>query len=124
MKRYVMYFALVLVVGCTSGPFATTPIPVSKELSPAAQKVQKAIDEANLTLTAAANVIARNKRDGISTRAQAQADLDQVKKYAGDLDKAQVLLDTGSVLDAEKRAEALNKLLLVLHKEVSSRKAK
>ncbi len=111
-----------LLAGCASGPFATDPIPVSENLSPAAKQAQNVFNEANVTLTSAANVIAVKKREGVSTRAQAQSDLDKVKAHAKDLDKAQALLDAGYVLDAETRAAVLNKALLALHKEISERK--
>jgi len=124
MKLIYALLIAVALAGCGSGLFATAPIPVSEKLSPAAQKAQNVINEANVTLTSAANVIAMKKREGVSTRAQAQRDLDKVKGYAKDLDKAQELLDKGFVLDAETKAEALNKVLLALHKELASRKAK
>lgn len=124
LKAVLLALMVSVAAGCATGPFATAPIPVDKALSPAAQKAQNVINEANVTLTAAALVIARNKKEGISTRAQAQADLNKVKKAGEDLDKVQILLDAGSVADAQARAEALNTLLLSLHKEVTSRKAK
>lgn len=124
MRYFLTLLSFLLVTGCTTGPFATEPIPVSKTLSPTAQKAQNVINEANVTLTSAANVIAMKRKEGVSTRAQAQKDLDKVKDFAKDLDKAQSLLDKGFTLDAETLAEGLNKSLLSLHKEISSRKAK
>lgn len=111
-----------VLTGCSL--FATEPIPVSTTLSPAQQKAQNVINEANLTMTSAANVIAQKKAAGVTTRAQAQRDLDKVKKLSADLDKAQALLDKGFTLDAETQAAALNKALLALHKELAERKAK
>jgi metal-dependent amidase/aminoacylase/carboxypeptidase family protein len=119
VQRQFLWLVLLL-VGCV----ASEPIPVSENLSPAQQKAQNVINEANLTMTSAANVVAQKKAAGVTTRAQAQRDLDKVKGHARDIDKAQALLDAGFTLDAETLAAAMNKALLALHKEISERKAK
>lgn len=116
------FLLMTVLLGCATGPFATAPIPVSEKLSPDAQKAQNVINEANVTLTAAANVLAQKKKDGIVTRAQAQSDLNRIKKYGEELDKAQALRDAGAVLDAETQAKAINAALLALRKEIASRK--
>jgi phosphohistidine swiveling domain-containing protein len=122
--RNSLFLIALLLVGCETLGITTAPIPVDAALSPTAQKAQNVINEANLTLTSAANVIAQKKAAGVITRAQAQSDLNKVKKFAADLDRAQALLDSGFSLDAETLATVLNKGLLALHKEISARKAK
>ena len=52
---------------------ASSDIPVSEKLSPAAQVVQRAINEANVTITAAANVVTQNMLDDITPPAEGRA---------------------------------------------------
>jgi soluble cytochrome b562 len=97
-------------------------LPVSQKLSPAAQSVQKSINEANVILTAAANVLSQQVADGILSKPDAQAYLSKIKGYAADVDKAQDLLAKGLILDAKNQAEILSKLVVALHKEIASRR--
>lgn len=106
--------------GCTT--LGTTG--VSSALSPEAQLAQRAINETNVTLAAAANVIAQNLSDGVMTRAEAQEALNQVKEYAIKADDAQKLLDTGFVLDAKNQAELVKGLISTLHKQVAAKARK
>ena len=115
--------ALTIALGGGCALVAPADIPVSEKLSPAAQTVQKAINEANITLTATANVIAQNVLEGIMTKPEAQSALDKVKDYAKKVDAAQVMLNTGDVLNAKNQAELLSSLILTLHREVAKRKA-
>jgi hypothetical protein len=80
-------------------------VPVSEKLSPAAQSAQTAINEANILLTAAANVIAQNVVDGISTKDEGQKQIDQVRTYATQVDRAQKLLESGDIVSARNQAE-------------------
>lgn len=97
-------------------------IPVSQSLSPAAQQAQSLINEANVLLTAAANVIAQNVVDGIYTKDEGQAQLNKVKALAAQVDKAAALLMAGEVLSAKDQAELTRKLIIALHREVAERK--
>jgi len=120
IRILVLSFSLLL-SGCAL--VAPADIPVSAKLSPAAQTVQKAINEANIALTATANVIAQNVLEGIMTKPEAQSALDKVKDYGKKVDAAQVMLNTGDVLNAKTQAELLSSLILTLHREVAKRKA-
>jgi len=120
IRILVLSFSLLL-SGCAL--VAPADIPVSAKLSPAAQTVQKAINEANIALTATANVIAQNVLEGIMTKPEAQSALDKVKDYGKKVDAAQVMLNTGDVLNAKTQAELLSSLILALHREVAKRKA-
>lgn len=111
---------IVLAPGCAM--FQPSDIPVSPGLSQPAQSVQKAINEANVTLTATANVVAQNLADGILTKPEAQGYVAKLKGYAADVDNAQKLLDAGLVVDAQKQSELLSRLIIALHKEVASRR--
>ena len=106
--------------GCTL--FQPAEIPVSQKLSAQAQTAQKAINEANVTMAAAANVIAQNVTEGIMTKPEAQSALDKLKDYARKVDAAQVLLNGGNILDAKNQAELLASLILTLHREVVARR--
>lgn len=121
MKALIL--ALSLLAGCAMFTQPGT-IPVSQQLSPAAQTAQTAINEANILLTAAANVIAQNVVDGISTKAEGQKQLDQVRTYAAQVDRAKRLLDSGDIVAAKDQAELASKLIVALHREVASRARK
>lgn len=116
-------FAIGLVLGgCAL--VQPTGLPVSQTLSPAAQEAQRAINEANVILAAAANVTAQNVADGILTKPEGQAYVAKLKEYAGKVDAAQKLLDSGDVLNAKTQAEVLSRLIVALHKEVAARSRK
>lgn len=101
--------------------FAPAEIPVSQQLSVQAQAAQKSINEANVALASAANVIAQNVTDGIMTKPEAQAMLDKVKDYAKKVDAAQTLLNSGDILSAKNQADLIKSAILALHKEVAKR---
>jgi soluble cytochrome b562 len=129
MKTLLAVIALAAMIGgCglmgPGGLFPSTDIPVSPTLSPAAQAAQKAINEANVTLAATANVIAQNVTDGIWTKPEAQSYLDKVKDFAKKTDAAQVLLNGGDILNAKNQAELLKSLILTLHREVAAKARK
>jgi soluble cytochrome b562 len=87
------------------------------------QSPQEAINEANITLTAAANVIASNVRDKVFTREEGQQYIDKVRDLAKKVDDAQKLVDSG-LPDAAKQAEIVRSLILALHREVAARARK
>jgi soluble cytochrome b562 len=105
------YLLLVLLLaGCVN--------PVVAPSSP-----QQAINEANITLTAAANVIAQNVNDKVFTREEGQKYIDKVRELAGKVDQAQKLVDAG-LPDAAKQAEIVRTLIIALHREVAQRARK
>lgn len=97
---------------------------VSSTLPPAGQQAQLAINEANLTLAAAANVIAGNLKDRIWTKQQAQGYLDKVKDYARQVDRAQELVRLGEFAQGKTQAEAVRALIIVLHREIAAQARK
>ena len=103
---------------------APADLPVSQSLSAPAQAVQKTINESNIAITAAANVVAQNTIDGIWTKQEGQSYIAKLKDYAGKVDAAQKMLDSGDVLNAKNQAELLSKLIVVLHREVAARARK
>lgn len=118
MRVLLLCLALVL-PGCqlfgTVEPVSTRPI------TSAAEQAQNAVNEANLGLTAAANVIAANVKDRIWTKQQAQPYLDKVKDYARQVDRAQELIRLGQFDSARTQAEAVRALIVVLHREVAAK---
>ena len=113
---------IALGAGCTA--FAPAQLPVSQELPAAAQTAQKAINEANVALAAAANVLTQQVTDGILTKTESQSYLNRLKGYAKQVDESKALLDKGLVLDAQKEAELVAKLIAALHREVAARARK
>lgn len=116
-------FAVLLLTSCAMFTQPGT-VPVSEKLSPAAQAAQTTINEANILLTAAANVIAQNVVDGISTKDEGQKQIDQVRTYAAQVDRAQKLLESGDIVSAKNQAELAQKLIVTLHREVAARARK
>ena len=103
---------------------APADLPVSQSLSAPAQAVQKTINESNIAITAAANVVAQNTIDGIWTKQEGQAYIAKLKDYASKVDAAQKMLDSGDVLNAKNQAELLSRLIVALHREVAARARK
>lgn len=122
MRILIVVLALAL-SGCGSigGLFQKSDIPVSATMSTQAQEVQKALNEANVTLTAAATVVAQNVTEGIITKPDGQAYIARIKEFAKQVDAAQILLKGGDILNANTQAQILSKLILALHREVASR---
>ena len=114
-KALFLGLALVGLAGCGS-----TPTRVPTTLQDAKVIAQDAINEANQWLIAAANVIASNVKEGIMTKAEAQAALDHVRKLGDDADRAQRLLDSGDP-DALDVANLTRTAIIALHREVAAR---
>lgn len=125
MKRIIAAIAAVVVLAACGAMF-TPPgkVPVSEKLSPAAQTAQTAINEANILLIAAANVLGQQLTDGIVSKPEAQLQLNQIREFAARVDRAQQMLDTGDVLGAQNQAELAQRLLIVLHREIAQRARK
>lgn len=94
--------------------------PVGKAFTPAEQ-AQLAVNEANLALTAAANVVAGNVKDRIWTKAQAQGYLNKIRDYARDVDRAQELIRLGSFELGKSQAELTKSLIIILHREIAAK---
>jgi hypothetical protein len=102
-------FALVLLytIGCAN--------PIVAPQSP-----QAVINETNVLLTASANVIAQNVKDGIYTKDEGNRYLGKVRELADKVDAAQKLVNSG-LPDAKQQAEIVRSLVLALHREVAQR---
>lgn len=96
-------------------PVSTRPITTP------AEQAQNAVNEANLGLTAAANVVAGNVKDRIWTKAQAQPYLDKIKDYAQQVDRAQELIRLGEFGAGKTQAEATRALIVILHREIAAK---
>ena len=121
--RYLILVLALSLAGCDT-LFVKADVPVSQSLPPAAQEAQTAINEANILITATANVIAENVKAGIMTRLEGQKYVTKLKDYAQQVDNAQALVRTGDIFNAKTQAELLKKALLALHKEVAARARK
>jgi len=122
MRKLLCIALLALLPACAL--MAPATIPVSQSLPAAAQEVQKSINEANVLIAAAANVVAQDLKDGILTKAEAKSYGDKLTDFAKKADQAQTLLAGGKILDAKTQAEFLSTLIVSLHREVVSRRKK
>ena len=113
--------ALTIALGGCADLLRPADVPVSQSLPVAAQSVQKTINEVNIALTAAANVVAQNKADGIYNDAEVAGYKAQLQDAARQVDKAQNLLRLGDIASARTQAEIVERLILALHKEVVAR---
>jgi soluble cytochrome b562 len=84
---------------------------------------QEAINEANVYLTATANVIKQNAEDKVYTKDEAQRYLDKVRDLAKQVDNAQALVTAG-LPNAKDQAELVRALIIALHREVAARARK
>lgn len=119
MMRLVIFAGALAAVGLVACDTLGTSGVVAGQT--AAQQAQGVINESNVTLTAAANVIAQNALDGTMTKQEAQSALDQVRELVRQVDLAQALLNSGAVLDAKTKADVVNRLVLALHKQVAAK---
>ena len=94
--------------------------PISKPSSPA-ETAQLAVNEANLSLTAAANVVAGNLKDRVWTKAQAQGYLDKIKDLSHQVDRAQELIRLGDFTQGKTQAEVVKAALIILHREIAAK---
>ncbi len=118
MRVLILCLALALPACNLLGP--AEPIS-TRPLGGVAEQAQNAVNEANLGLTAAANVIAANVKDKIWSKEQAQGYLEKVKEYAKRADSAQELINLGKFSEGKTQAEALRSLIIVLHREIAVR---
>lgn len=121
MKALVLSLALLLPACSLMQP---ADVPVNTTLPAAVQGVQKTITEANILITAAANVVSQNYKDGISTKEEAMAYALKLKGMADTLDSAQQALRLGDLTNAKNQAELIQKAITLLHKEVAAKARK
>ena len=62
--------------------------------------------------------------DGIWTKEEGRVYVAKLKDYAGKVDAAQKMLDSGDVLGAKNQSELLSRLVVALHREVAARSRK
>ena len=126
MRTFLALFVAIALSGCALvgqvEPLSTMSVPAT--LPEAGKQAQVAVNEANLALTAAANVIAANVKDGIWTKAQAQGYLDKVKDYAKQVDRAQELVRLGQFDLGKSQADAVRAVILILHREIAAQARK
>ena len=94
--------------------------PIGKASSPS-EAAQLAVNEANLSLAAAANVIAQNVKDRVWTKQQAQGHLDKVKDLSHQVDRAQELIRLGDFTGGKTQAEIVKAGLVILHREIAAK---
>ena len=116
MKPLLLSLSLFLASCSILGPVE----PIGKASSPAEQ-AQLAVNEANLSLAAAANVIASNVKDKVWTKAQAQSHLDKVKDLSHQVDRAQELIRLGDFTGGKTQAEIVKAGLAILHREIAAK---
>ena len=119
MRALVLSLSLLLASCGILGPLE----PVGKASTPA-EIAQLAVNEANLSLTAAANVITQNVRDKVWTKAQAQSHLDRVRDLAKQVDRAQDLIRLGDYTQGKTQAEIVKGALIILHREIAAQARK
>lgn len=126
MRKLFLVVLFALLPACSIlGPLEPISQPnVPTSLPEAGQQAQNAVNEANLSLAAVANVIAANVKDAVWTKAQAQGYLDRVKDYAKKMDRAQELVNLGRFTEGKTQAETVKALILILHREVAAQARK
>ena len=111
----------IFIPGCGMAP-RTADIPVDTNLSEPAQKAQKAINEANILLTALKKTIADKVTAGAATPDEAQDALNKTREYDAKVDAAQRLLDLGDPANAYNQAALVNRLLADLQAKLAQMK--
>lgn len=94
--------------------------PIGKASTPAEQ-AQLAVNEANLSLTAAANVVTQNVKDRVWTKDQAQGHLNKIKELSHQVDRAQELIRLGDFAGGKTQAEIVKAGLVILHREIAQK---
>ena len=104
--------------GCAM--FAPAEIPVSQQLSQSHQQAQKVINEANITLGAAYNVVAQNVTDGIWTKDEGRDYVGKLNDLTSQVNAATALMKSDP-LSAKNQAELLNRAIIALHREIAAK---
>ena len=117
LKQFSLSLLLILLAGCSV--MQRTAIPTDPV--EAKRLAQTYINEANVTLTAAANVVAQKRKDNIITVAERDSYVDKIRDFAKQADDVQALLDTGDIEKGFNQAELLKRLIVILHREVATK---
>jgi len=120
---FVAIFATIALGGC-AGFLAPAGVPVSKSLPEAARSVQTVINEANILITATANVVAQNAKEGLITETEKVSYRDKLKDMAKKVDSAQDLLRLGDITKAQTQADLIKFAITALHREVAAKARK
>lgn len=88
------------------------------------QTPQAVINEANLTITAAANTAKSNFNAGTMTLAEKDQAVAKLKEYAAQVDRAQKLLDTGNPLEAVNQVKLMQLAIRELQQQVNAKRPK
>ena len=119
VKRFLIVLAMLGMTGCAAlQPTPIADLKMPSTLSEAGKTAQGAINEANVALTAAYNVVAANLADKTMSVTDGTKYLASLDEYAKKLDAAQDALNLGNVADANTQAQAINALILALHKQL------
>jgi hypothetical protein len=126
---FVCLCAVALISGCQTMKDMVDPgeaPKVDQSLPAPIQAAQQAINEANLDITAAANIVKSNAKAGVTTKAEALEQVGQLRNFREQIKAAQVLLDAGDISNAQTQTKLVNTLLTTLQKKVAeeARKAK
>jgi hypothetical protein len=119
--RVIKAFALFLcLAGCAQMvPFE--PIAVPENLSEAGKAAQQLINEGNIALTAAYELVGERRKEKLITKGEAFKILNTLDDYSADLDKAQEILNLGNDLEAKGKAEVTKRLIDALRKTVAEK---
>jgi hypothetical protein len=115
---FLSFLTAFALLGCAG---TMEPIAVPEHLSEVGKEAQKLINEANVALIAAYDVVREKRRDRLISKLEALGHLDRLDKYSEDVDDTQEALDRGNDIAARGKAELTKALITALHKEVAAR---
>lgn len=121
---FLSFLTVFTLLGCgTTGRMIAPmePIAVPEHLSEVGKEAQKLINEANVALIAAYDVVREKRRDRLISKMDALKHLDTLDDYSGKVDNAQEALDLGNDTAAKGKAELLKTLIAALHKQVAEK---
>jgi hypothetical protein len=126
MKALIAALLAAAVVGACNFMPQKQEIPVSHQLAPAEQEVQRIINRATATLAASYGVVADNVTAEVMTKAEGRAWIVELDKGRDKVIQAQQLLDKGILDVAKLDAAAVDKVLTLLQGKINeqARKAK
>jgi len=121
MRRLLTAILLACTLGCAQMIAPVEPIAVPENLSEAGKEAQKLINEANIALTAAYDLVGEKRKQKLLTKAEAFKYLNTLDDYSADVDKAQETLNAGKDFEAKGKAEALKLLIETLRQRVAEK---
>lgn len=111
MRSLKLWYMMVLVVCLTA--CATAGLP---------KTTQAVINEADIYLIATSQQITANARNNFISRKEAEGQINDVRRYAVQLDKAQKLLDTGDITNAKTQSDIVHAAILSLRQRVFAKR--